>query len=127
MTWKVVRMLALAALVSLVGPVAGASVLPTDFGADDGQPFEPSRPSLSGLQTEVQNLNTGEWFATIFDALADPDTLNGHTLQVAAALLIEGQVLVSKSVTLQGASGPLQVQLVAPAIKRPHAQDEKRP
>jgi len=91
--------------------VAGAAVLPSDFGADDGQPFVPSRPPLSDRQTEVQNLDTGEWFATIFDALADPDTLDGHTLQVVAASIVEGQVLVGKSVTIQGATGTEVVQM----------------
>jgi hypothetical protein len=90
---------------------AGAAVLPSDFGAGDGRTFVPARPSLSPRQTEVQNLNTGEWFGTIFDALADPDTLDGHTLQVAASSIVEGQVLVGKSVTLQGATGAEVVQM----------------
>jgi hypothetical protein len=90
---------------------AGAAVLPSDFGADDGQPVVPSRPPLSDRQTDVQNLSTGEWFATIFDALADPDTLDGHTLQVVAPSVVEGQVLVGKSVTIQGATGAEVVQM----------------
>lgn len=89
---------------------AAAAVLPTDFGADDGTPFVPRRPAAAGLQTEVQNLSTGEWFATLFDALADPDTLDGHTLQVVATV-VEGQVLVTKSVTIQGATGAEVVQM----------------
>lgn len=90
---------------------AGAAVVPSDFGADDGEPFVPARPPVSDRQTEVQNLDTGEWFATIFDALADPDTLDGHTLQVVAASIVEGQVLVGKSVTIQGAAGTEVVQM----------------
>jgi hypothetical protein len=102
--WTLVTALGLAAS-------AVAVVLPTDFGADDGVPFVPLRPAASGLQTEVHNLQTNEWFATLYDALADPDTVSGHTLEVVAPSITEGQVLVSKSVTIQGQSGTEVVQM----------------
>jgi hypothetical protein len=113
MTGIAIRVLVITAALGVVvlAGAAGAAVLPSDFGADDRRTFVPSRPSLSPRQTEVQNLNTGEWFGTIFDALADPDTLDGHTLQVAATSIVEGQVLVGKSVTLQGATGAEVVQM----------------
>ncbi len=95
----------------ILAGAAGAAVLPSDFGGDGGGTFVPSRPPVSDRQTEVQNLDTGEWFATIFDALGDSDTLDGHTLQVTAASIVEGQVLVGKSVTIQGATGAEVVQM----------------
>ncbi|HQX11516.1 MAG TPA: right-handed parallel beta-helix repeat-containing protein, partial [Thermoflexales bacterium] len=50
----------------------------------------------------VQNLNTGEWFCTIQAAIDDSDTVNGHTISVAAGVFNE-TVNVNKTLTLLGA------------------------
>ncbi len=49
----------------------------------------------------VTNINTGEKFCTIQAGINDPQTLNGHTLEVQSGTYNE-QVLVNKSVTLKG-------------------------
>ncbi len=66
---------------------------------DRGGPLAPSGP------TDIMNLDTGNTYATIAAALADPLTLDGHTLEVQVASHGEGSVLVDKSVTLQGQTG----------------------
>jgi uncharacterized repeat protein (TIGR01451 family) len=53
----------------------------------------------------VRNLDTGETFTTIQEAVDDTDTLDGHTLQVEVATLGAGQTTIDKSVTLQGETG----------------------
>lgn len=49
----------------------------------------------------VENLNTGECFSSIQDAIDDADTLNGHTIKIAAVTIYE-HVVVNKSLTLEG-------------------------
>ena len=50
----------------------------------------------------VHNLNSGLYFATIQAAIDDAGTLAGHTIRVAVGSF-SGTVIVTKSVTLQGA------------------------
>jgi hypothetical protein len=54
----------------------------------------------------VTNINTGENFCTIQAGINDPQTLNGHTLEVQSATYNE-QVLVNKNLAIKGV-GPSQ-------------------
>ncbi|KPJ66085.1 hypothetical protein AMJ44_09075, partial [candidate division WOR-1 bacterium DG_54_3] len=49
----------------------------------------------------VQNLDTGEYFGSIQNAIDDPDTLNGHTIWAAIGKYYEN-VLVNKTLNLMG-------------------------
>jgi parallel beta-helix repeat protein len=59
---------------------------------------------LTGGTLPVHNLNTGENFSTIQDAIDDSDTLNGHTITVDAGTYNEN-VNVYKQLTIQSTSG----------------------
>ncbi len=89
----------------LPGAVADAGVAATDFGNPSDAPFGANRGVNQGIPDSIHNLNTGELFSTLQSALDDADTVNGHVLQLEVASLPEGQVLITKSVTIQGQTG----------------------
>lgn len=57
----------------------------------------------STVLANVTNTNTGETFCSIQSAINDANTLNGHTISVAAGTYAEN-VTVNKSLTLNGAN-----------------------
>ncbi|MEI2738693.1 MAG: right-handed parallel beta-helix repeat-containing protein [Chitinophagaceae bacterium] len=91
----------------IAGP-ASANIVYQQFltnGTDDAgtNGFQPVPGSCNGCSGGglVTNTTTLETFCTIQAAIDDPQTLNGHTLQVAAGLYKEN-VVVSKSVLILG-------------------------
>ena len=64
--------------------------------------YRSGQTTTFGLAAPVTNLDTAERFLSIQAAIDDVDTLDGHTLTVAAGLFAENVVL-SKSLTLLGA------------------------
>jgi hypothetical protein len=86
-------------------PCAGGSIAATDFGDPADAPFAARQPSVARVPDAIRNLDTGELFDGLQAAIDDPDTLDGHTLQLEVAVQPEGQVAITKSVALQGMTG----------------------
>ncbi|MBK9109244.1 MAG: right-handed parallel beta-helix repeat-containing protein [Saprospiraceae bacterium] len=79
-------------------------------GVDDlpGTPgFQPVANSCNGCSNgnSVANINSGEFFCSIQEAINDPQTLNGHVLEVSSGTYNE-QVLVNKTLTIKGVGMP---------------------
>lgn len=90
---------------------AGADVAPSHPGDSTGDSFRPRRHETTSFGNGVLNLATRESFVSLQDAIDDPDTADGNTLEVVAPVLPEGQVVISKSLTLQGATGTEVIQM----------------
>ena len=86
-------------------PAAFAVVPASDFGASGEAPFQPRRVQAPQGPTDILNVDTGLSYPTIQDALDAAATLNGHTLEVTVANHVEGQVSITKDITLRGQAG----------------------
>ncbi len=67
--------------------------------------FQPVPNSCNGCVTGnvVQNINTGNFYCSIQDAINDPATVNGNTIEVHAGVYDEvGQIVISKNLTITG-------------------------
>jgi len=98
--------LALTLLCLLGAASVSGGVLPSDFGRSEYAPFAQRRaePGDGPLATIV-NIDTSESFSSIQAAIDDTDTDDGHTLEVQGLDHVEGQIAVTKSITLRGATG----------------------
>ncbi|MBK9109243.1 MAG: HYR domain-containing protein [Saprospiraceae bacterium] len=73
---------------------------------------------LSKCAAGIVNTNTGEIFCSIQDAINDPQTVNGHTITIAAGTYAEN-VVVNKELTISGAgkgSNPATNTVITPSI-----------
>jgi parallel beta-helix repeat protein len=67
-------------------------------GAQDNYPLMIPYGAVVG---SVYNIDTSKYFSTIQEAIDDPDTLNGHTIEVAVGTYNEN-IIVDKTITLIG-------------------------
>ncbi len=88
-----------------VAPAAFAVVPATDFGASGEAPFIPVRAQAPQGPTDILNVDTALSYSTIQDAIDAAATSAGDTLEVTVANHIEGQVAITKSITLRGQTG----------------------
>ena len=70
-------------------------------------PWLLSAPYSSTCWGPIQNLNTGEYFASIQAAIDDSDTDDGDVIEVSDGTYTEGGITVTKEVTIQGGSKPI--------------------
>jgi len=77
------------------------------FGQSTGPGSNPDTTTIENLQftvLPVVNIDTGEGFMTIQEAIDDSDTASGHTIEVAAGIYNEN-VNVNKELTIQAEAG----------------------
>jgi hypothetical protein len=60
---------------------------------------------LYTLIPPVKNIDTGETFSTIKQAVQDSDTVNGHTIEVKGSITVIENTNVNKDLTIRGVSG----------------------
>ncbi len=99
----VLIMMVAVAAITLPPTSAGARVSPTED-APGGADLDRTPVETPGDASDVKNLATGLFYDSVALALADPLTLDGHTLEVQSSYA-EGLVDVNKAVTIQGLLG----------------------
>ncbi|HEC75851.1 MAG TPA: hypothetical protein ENI33_01150 [Thermoplasmatales archaeon] len=71
------------------------------------------------FEGNVHNINTNEWFPNITQAINDPETLDGHILEVYPGLYVEN-VIVWKKVTIRSKYGnPFNTTIIPLNITKP--------
>jgi hypothetical protein len=99
--------LACAGLLTALAAFPAKAIEPSHPGASSDGVFQGLRGTGAGLGGAVLNVDTGMTFATIQDAINA--AVAGQTLEVTVPSLVEGQVLVDRSLTLRGANGTEEV------------------
>jgi len=72
------------------------------FGSPSSQNDSSPPTSVPVPTWYIRNNDTGEEFTTISAALADTDTLSGHTIEINAIVHTESNIVVNKGVTIRG-------------------------
>ncbi len=103
--WTAGPLVLLTVLFLAVTPAAFAVVPASDFGASGEAPFVPVKAQAPQSPTDILNVDTGFSYPTIQDAIDAVATVDGHTLEVTVANHVEGQVLITKGITLRGQTG----------------------
>lgn len=111
--WAPTPVIILAVVVlAAAGSASAVGIQASDFGDSGAAPYRPLRADAPVGPTDIHNVDTGEDFPFIQDAIDDADTLSGHTLEVRVASHVEGQVVFTKNLTLRGQTG---TEVVTPA------------
>ena len=92
------------AMLSMLAVATVAVATPAPSSPGDAPPVDRVPGSVID-GTSILNVDTGETFGSIQAAIADVDTMNGHTLQVQVPSHPEGLVTIDKSLTLRGLTG----------------------
>ncbi|MDY7092379.1 MAG: right-handed parallel beta-helix repeat-containing protein [Acidobacteriota bacterium] len=104
---RAAAVLAGAWLLAMLPATTAAAIEPSHPGASSDGVFQGLRGDGAGLGGAVLNVDTAMSFPTIQDAINA--AVAGQTLEVTVPSLVEGQILVDRSLTLRGATGTEEV------------------